>query len=666
MSLSADPVASVRHLLDILQNSKDMGDTHWFVPERWNHAGYTKGATVALRPRELLVNPYDFFATSIEAALQQGGPPVRSGQRPLTESIIYAMLVRSFTAWPHGDQSSLSSGTFLKTMALLPLLKQYGVDTVYLLPVFATSDHYRKGQLGSPYAIRNIYHLDPALHDPLLGAYTDELLEDEFRAFVGLCHWMGMKVILDFAFRTTARDSVLIADHPDWFCWIRKEAAQGFHAPTLGDGKTMRGLDDETLHELYASPQTAAYLAQFTESPDRLDPQRWASVRASSTGNLLDTIEQAFGITTVPGFSDVINDQQPPWTDATYLRFYVDTAPQAAEFVPASQPPFVMQDSASLDRYPGKVANDELWQYVAGVLPHYRTSFGIDGARIDMAHALPSSLNALIVQRIRELDPAFLLWSEELDAGKGAQAQAEGFDLVSGFSYYAYKRIHQQDVAASILSSFLASPIPVTAAVETPDTPRSALIHPDRASLELVLTLNAFMPNAIPFINSGQELLELQPMNLGLDNTESGRFVLPADDPMAGRLAFFDPYCLHWTAPQTWAEKVLKETLELRRRYMALLADPLNFVKQQELLHSGNLVMLCYHNVAHGGLVIAANCSLTDDLPFSLSRWCSEGATTGQRATIAYDTHDQGRQVVSPDDQIALRPCEVMVMETNE
>lgn len=99
---------------------------------------------------------------------------------------------------------------------------------------------------------------------------------------------------------------------------------------------------------------------------------------------------------------------------------------------------------------------------------------------------------------------------------------------------------------------------------------------------------------------------------------------------------------------------------------MALLADPLNFVKHQELLHSGNLVMLCYHNVAHGGLVIAANCSLTDDLPFSLSRWCSEGATTGQRATIAYDTHDQGRQVLSPDDQIALRPCEVVVMETNE
>ena len=36
------------------------------------------------------------------------------------------------------------------------------------------------------------------------------------------------------------------------------------------------------------------------------------------------------------------------------------------------------------------------------------------------------------------------------------------------------------------------------------------------------------MPNAVPFINSGQELLEVQPMNLGLDNSEDGRFVLAA------------------------------------------------------------------------------------------------------------------------------------------
>jgi starch synthase (maltosyl-transferring) len=661
-----DRVQNVRLVLDILHSRKDAGGAGWFVPERWNHAAYAGGATDPGRPGELRVDPYDFFAGCIEKALREGGSAQESGTRKrLTESVIYGMLVRSFTAWPHHDTGEICPGTFLKTMAVLPLLRRYGVDIVYLLPVFTFSDRYKKGTLGSPYAIKDIYSIDTGLHDPLLGEDAGELLEMEFRAFVELCHWLGMKVVLDFAFRTTARDSVLIADHPEWFCWIKRERAAEFRAPTMGDGLTRRGLGDETLRELYVSPQTPAYLAQFTWSPDRIDPERWEAVRANAGDDLLGAIEDNFGITTVPGFSDVINDQQPPWTDATYLRFYADNAAHVGTYVTDDQPPFVMQDGASLSKYPGEKPNEALWRYVDGVMPHYRTHFGIDGARIDMANAMPIDLYASMVRSIHEMDRVFLLWSEVLDCSKGTEAQEEGFDFISGYTYYGYKRVHDADFNRSILDGgFLASPIPVVASVETPDTPRAALIHPDKASMRLVLALNSFMPNGVPFINSGQELLEVQPMNLGLDNSEDGRFVLPPGDPMAGRLAFFDPYCLHWTSGDTSVDTVLQETLRLRRHYLPLLSDPGNFVKQDDVLHHGNLTMLCYHDSPHAnGLVVVANRSLAEELSFTLALEHPAGMPVGEEVEIVYDAQGPCRRSVSSADEVVLRLCEVLVIE---
>lgn len=61
-------------------------------------------------------------------------------------------------------------------------------------------------------------------------------------------------------------------------------------------------------------------------------------------------------------------------------------------------------------------------------------------------------------------------------------------------------------------------------------------------------------------------------MNLGLDNTEAGRFVLAPEDPMYGKLAFFDNYRLHWLEKDRfWMEDLLKKALVLRTRFEALL-----------------------------------------------------------------------------------------------
>ncbi|MFZ2413756.1 MAG: hypothetical protein WAW16_05995, partial [Candidatus Cryosericum sp.] len=115
-----DRVANVGLLLDILHGRKGPTSDGWFVPERWNCAGYTGGTSEPGQPGELRVDPYDFFASCIERAVQEGGAGQEPGRR-LTESVIYGLLMRSFTAWPHHDTGEVCSGTFLKAMALLPL-----------------------------------------------------------------------------------------------------------------------------------------------------------------------------------------------------------------------------------------------------------------------------------------------------------------------------------------------------------------------------------------------------------------------------------------------------------------------------------------------------------------------------------------------------------------
>jgi len=68
----------------------------------------------------------------------------------------------------------------------------------------------------------------------------------------------------------------------------------------------------------------------------------------------------------------------------------------------------------------------------------------------------------------------------------------------------------------------------------------------------MVTIFNMLLPNLVPFINSGQELYEIQPMNTGVDCTEKDKFVLDKSDPFYGKLALFDKYAFHYTNPLRW------------------------------------------------------------------------------------------------------------------
>ncbi len=547
---------ALKELLSILE---DRPSRRMRVPSLWNTIDFE---CEDAGNGEILVDGKAFFAAAIRHCLDQE-------HSSASGDAIYALLPRHFTAWDHGD--GLEGGTFLKAVALLPHIKRLGANTVYLLPVFTPSDVYKKGSLGSPYAIKDYFSLDPALHDPLLGSYTKNLLEMQCSAFVDACHMLGMNTMVDFVFRTCARDNVLLREHPDWFYWIAKKELKGFAPPSVPDIPVNTSISPKSAKALYAAKETPSYIAKFREDPRANDAERFDKCMGD-----LSEIERAFGLTTAPAFSDCLNDPQPYWSDVTYLRMDLGRNAFAKKY--GSAPPFVLHDTIKLDLFQPDKPNKELFELMETLMPYYVKRFGIDGARIDMGHALPKALLKAMIARVREAKPDFILWSEVFDLSRVKKEAAAGFDFITGDVCFSLKRLLYGETAPGLTKLIKGGHC--VAGPEMPDTPRAALLydvelplHDKAATLGAVkkssrprsealskdrrpsaawrsaVTLSTLHPNARPFFCAGLELGETQPMNLGLGESMFGRFALPKSDPYHGKLAFFDACALHWTKP---------------------------------------------------------------------------------------------------------------------
>jgi alpha-amylase len=95
---------------------------------------------------------------------------------------------------------------FDSLMKDLERLKGMGINTVWLMPIHPTGVVERKGTLGSPYAIRDYYEIDP-----LIGT------KDGFKRFVKRAHELNMYVLMDMVLNHAAADNVLVKEHPEWF-----------------------------------------------------------------------------------------------------------------------------------------------------------------------------------------------------------------------------------------------------------------------------------------------------------------------------------------------------------------------------------------------------------------------------------------------------------------
>ena len=109
---------------------------------------------------------------------------------------IYQINTRQFT----------QEGTFRAAEKELPRLKDLGVDILWLMPIHPIGEVNRKGSLGSPYAVKDYFAVNPEF-----GSL------DDFKHFVNEAHKLGFHIILDWVGNHTAWDNVIRKDHPDWY-----------------------------------------------------------------------------------------------------------------------------------------------------------------------------------------------------------------------------------------------------------------------------------------------------------------------------------------------------------------------------------------------------------------------------------------------------------------
>jgi glycosidase len=154
-----------------------------------------------------------FSSSQISHATE--APQICSGQSAIgtpewiRNQTIYEINVRQYSA----------AGTFAAVEADLPRIRDLGVGVLWFMPIHPIGEHNRKGPLGSPYAVRDYYGVNPEF-----GTAAD------FKKLVDAAHAQGFRVVLDWVGNHTAWDNALVKEHPDYY--VRD--AKGSFVPPLG------------------------------------------------------------------------------------------------------------------------------------------------------------------------------------------------------------------------------------------------------------------------------------------------------------------------------------------------------------------------------------------------------------------------------------------------
>lgn len=110
--------------------------------------------------------------------------------------IIYQIFVRNYS----------KNGTFKEITKDLSRIKELGTTIIYLMPIHEIGLKNRKGEYGSPYAIKDYFSISSDLGS----------LED-LKELINECHKLDMKIITDMVFNHTSPDNVLLSEHEDYY-----------------------------------------------------------------------------------------------------------------------------------------------------------------------------------------------------------------------------------------------------------------------------------------------------------------------------------------------------------------------------------------------------------------------------------------------------------------
>lgn len=119
----------------------------------------------------------------------------RSSRPWVRDGVIYEIFPRVFS----------ERGDFNGVTARLEELKNLGVTILWLMPIHPIGQEKKKGTIGSPYAVRDYYGINP-----------DYGTKEDLKRLVAEAHRRGMKVIIDVVVNHTSWDSVLMKQ-PDFY-----------------------------------------------------------------------------------------------------------------------------------------------------------------------------------------------------------------------------------------------------------------------------------------------------------------------------------------------------------------------------------------------------------------------------------------------------------------
>jgi cyclomaltodextrinase len=116
--------------------------------------------------------------------------PARAGTPAwVRDGVIYEIYPRDFS----------EKGNFDGVTAELDRLKELGVNILWLMPIHPIGQEKKKGPIGSPYAVRDYYAVNP-----------DYGTAADLKRLVSEAHKRGMKVIIDVVANHTSWDSVMM------------------------------------------------------------------------------------------------------------------------------------------------------------------------------------------------------------------------------------------------------------------------------------------------------------------------------------------------------------------------------------------------------------------------------------------------------------------------
>lgn len=136
----------------------------------------------------------------------------------LRNQVMYSVYVRNYS----------EEGTFAAVERDLDRIKSLGVDIIWLMPIHPVGEKAKKGELGSPYAIKDYRAVNPEFGTM-----------DDFKSLVNAIHDKGMKCIIDVVYNHTSPDSWLVENYPEFFY----KKADGSMGNRVGDWSDIVDLD---------------------------------------------------------------------------------------------------------------------------------------------------------------------------------------------------------------------------------------------------------------------------------------------------------------------------------------------------------------------------------------------------------------------------------------